>query len=355
MATFYYVKGKPGYEYVQNAQAYELWKGTKKTENGVDVFVPSGTNPIETQQILQQLQIVGSIGANGNPAERKISVSLNIGHDIVPITKLTPDGYVYYVKADGHFDMLTSMSHVKNAPFKGTFYFQTSTPIQLKAKKLMYSQSDKAIQLVADVGYLQADGKTYTTAVEIKTNVWDVDLGDAIIQNIYPVDGGLFLYGAHTEYRRTDFIPIDALTDNLIYAGSNGGYNTACVGPFQPDGNAIGGFKIAFYSGMSHSTFKKGLTWSDFQEGYLTAEYIKELRDENASGAKYVIFSSQLGSPGGEKQDFVSLGGINFLLTGNNNFTNGETVVLGVKAKGDGKFFSDSEFSNPEVYTHTEN
>ncbi|MBR5594044.1 MAG: hypothetical protein IKW46_08230 [Bacteroidaceae bacterium] len=332
MATFYYVKGEP----VTNAQAYELWKGTTKTENGKEVFVPSGDAPLETQQILQQLQIVGSIGDNGNPAEEELVTNENVVKNIAPITKLTENGYVYYVRVTGFLNVKTSMSSFSGVPFQGTVYFNTPSAVDFKVTGLEYSAKDKAIQVKTNYG---------------NANVYNVDFGDAIISQLLIDNGTIRFYSANTASRRTDFIPITELTDHLRIPGEN---NYACVGPFGNGVNAIGGYKIAFYTGMSHSTFIKGLRWEDFQEAYLNAEYIQGLVEEYAPNAKYVIFSS---SPTNHStygdNDFVSLGGIHFLLTGSDKFTDGEAVKLAVKAKGDGTFFSDSPFSNAEPYTHT--
>lgn len=331
MATFYYVKG----DAVPNAQAYELWKGTTKTEDGKEVFVPTGSAPIETQQILQQLQIVGAIGDNGNPAEEKIDFMTGYEKNITPITKLTENGYVYYVRVTGFMDVRTEMSSFSGVPFQGTIYFNSPSAVNIKVTGLQYSSADKAIQVVTNYG---------------NANVYDVDFSDTIVSSLQIVSG-TFLYGANTAWRRTDFIPISELTDNMRVPGEN---RYVCVGPFGNDPSTIGGYKIAFYMGMSHSTFIKGLRWEDFQEGYINVENLIGLRDEYAKNAKYVIFcSSPNNYEGYGNNDFVSLGGIHFLLTGNDKFTDGEEVRLAVKAKGDGTFFSDSPFSNAETYTHT--
>lgn len=369
MATYYYVKGDP----VQNAQGYELWKGSKKTENvegqNIEVFVPSDNGKIETQEILKQLVIPGAIGENGKPAERSQTCFLNDIKTVYPVTELTEEGYVHYVRVSGHMNIHSEMAPIMHVPFQGKYYIDKSyivdnngkfSPVEFMATGLSVKKPEGATK--ASI-YLSAILLGGISNLDIKQDIkvyGDIDR----IDNLYvEIDSSLtpmgdveydyVLYSAHEDYRRTDFIPIEGLTDHLrghVFDPENPYYY--CVGAFHNDGNAIGAYKIAFYDGMAYSTFKAGLRWNetDFQYPYLTKREIENIRNDEAPDAKYVIFSSSRLNEEGEEDDndFVSVGGVSFMLTNNAQVQAGD--ILGVKAKGDGTFFADSDFSNPVTY-----
>lgn len=321
MATFYYAKGDP----VKNAEGYRL---LKKQSDG-------SYSEVKTQQIKQQLIIPGAIGLNGSPAEFLTICNQGISASVIPITKLTTNGYVYYIKVSGLMDVITEDSHLVDVPFEGTLNTLTSyAAVDFVANGLKYSNG--YIYLTTNLGDIQ---------------VSYVDLGDSIVSSLQIVDGIVNVYSAQIPYYRTDFISIDSLTDHLRDPDSADPSNPMyyCAGPFKDDANALSGYKIAFYSGMSYSTFIKGLDWDDFQETFLSVEFLQDLVAEYATNAKYVMFCSSTTNYSHfedtdyEGKDFVSLGGINFLLDG---YTPASGDKFVVQAIGDGKFFADSDYSN---------
>ena len=354
-----YVKGTQGNEYVPNAQGYELWKGTVQDNK----FVPSGDAPLATQIINQQLVIPGAIGENGRLAEYNQLLSSGAKKSVTPITELTETGYKYYIRFSGLLDITSEYGPLTGVSFGGRLYLSSASVIsdlsipaagsqQFRLDKDNTDESKRGIYLITSAGDVKVlDKYDFTGPIGLVLD------GNAVT-----------VHSAHESYRRTDFIKISDLTDNLMILPVISGQvpEFACVGPFTPKSNDIEAYKIAFYDSMNYSSFKGGMKWDDFQTNYVKLEELIGYRDGDsefagvAPGAEYVIFSSSIVNygtnegeddaiPGERRGDFVSVGGINFLLTGNEAFKSGD--ILAVKAKGDGTFFSDSAFSNAVTYT----
>lgn len=324
MQTFQYIKGNK----VKNAVRYKLFK--KSNDTYYDVA---------TQEILQIMDIAGTIGSNGSPAETASICPSDGSVTITPITKTTGDGRVHYIKVSGEMrvtmdDTIGSLpgnEMTYEVPFEGTLNVSSSAATSFSYTTAM-TKKGTGIYLTTSLG----DIKVY-------------EIGTTIIDSVEVYGGSILVYGAHTQYRRTDFIPIESLTDDL--------YN-ACVGVFARDEQEILAYKIAFYSEIGYSTFLKGVTYADivtkFGAGkqYLTVAEIKQLAEDTPT-AKYVIFSSHTGTGVEDSNsDYVSIGNIYFpLFRGYDALSGDGPHTLVVKAIGDGTFFADSEYSEPVTYT----
>lgn len=332
MATkvFQYVKGNA----VPNAQSYDLYK---KTDTGYKI--------VAGQQILHQLEIVGSIGSGGFPDEMEHMTEGVAGAQydtyrpltsVTPIRDLTTEGHKYYIRFSGSMNIDTYYGVSRGVPFQGDCRMWFNSPDEitdLEIQGLRHGE-DNALYLMTN----KTDAYGNANGIKVFNDVGDQFISAGIVGE------ELLVYGADSRYRRTDPILIDDLTNNLL--ASTDPLQYACVGPFQNDNAAVD--KILFYDNLSFSSFRKGLRFSSFNTSYVTIEKLKELRDTHASGAKYVVFCSKPGASGQGVQDFVSLGGIYFMLTGNEDVNNGDVLV--VQAIGDKVFFDDSPYSNEATY-----
>lgn len=337
MATkvFQYVKGAA----IPSAQSYELWKVRTEEKDGETVVHPITNSPIETQKIKHELEIVGSIGSKGFPDEQSM-VMESKGNEvyspaagIAPVRDLTDKGYKYYIRFEGHLNIATHFGTSTGVPFQGSVKLWFDSPEVVNGLSVELVFEGKSLYLKANV----TDAYYGTDMIKIFNDVGDTS------QFISAGIKDITAFGANNNYRRTDPILIDDLTDNILVSTSPLKY--ACVGPFQDDNSSVD--KIIFYDNISLSSWRKGLRYSAFKKAYLSSAELKVLRDDNAPNAKYVVFCSRPGTDG-SGEDFVSLGGIYFLLTGNDEINDKDK--LAVIAKGDNVFFSDSPFSNAEPY-----
>lgn len=331
MATkvFQYVKG----DAVANAQSYTLYK---KTSSG-------DYSEVEGQQILHKLEIAGSIGNKGMPEEFGTMIQKDSDsiwrplYAVTPIRDLTTEGYKYYIRFKGSMDIDTYYGTSRGVSFQGDCRMWFDSPDEIKDLEItgLTLGDDNAIYLVTNKTDSYGNKNVNVFADIGERNKY---IGASIVNEDFNV------YGADYRYRRTDPILIDDLTDNLL--ASTNPLSYACAGPFKNDNSSA--TKIMFYDNLTLSSYKTGLHWKDFATKYVTAAQLKTLRDNNAKGAQYVIFCSQPGDGGDITDDFVSLGGIYFMLTGNSKVEDKDVLV--VKAHGDKVFFDDSPYSNEETY-----
>ena len=171
--------------------------------------------------------------------------------------------------------------------------------------------------------------------------------------------------GADGNYRRSDYIPMDCLTNDL-----KNGDEYACFGVISaPDAYAAPYYKIAFYN--SDLSFRDGVTYKqlldkfkdkdgNYTKPYLTVEDIKGLTN-NSTEPTYVMFCSEY-NPGAVDisgwgtRDIVSVGGFYFPLlephvdmykgTGDDDYALKDGDYLFAQATADGVFFKSSVWSD---------
>lgn len=357
MQTLQYVKG----DAVANAQEYELHRGI--IEGGK--FETKGI--VDSYQILRQLHIKGAISDQGTPAERPVVVDIGNFIEVTPITKFTKDGYVYYIRFAGMMevsiqegDRFTGISF--DAVYELPDYFfetpQASTSVVVKIDSLnaltnggVDESGNGIIKLSFWIGADQNSIINVSVPVGTygKYTFYSAKLADA------PT-----IYEGYDEYRCSDIIPIEDLTDNLLIPGTvsdEGDLVFSCVGPFGQTPNGMPGYKVAFYASpiQSKGSFCGGYRFGSgdgtFGSNYLNVNDIKQMANSVNSAAKYVMFCSSPFFGSKPVEDFVSLGKIIFMLNGRPSLESGD--VLAVKAIGDGVFFSDSPYGYKDAAGNT--
>lgn len=364
MPTLQYVKGNP----VQNAQEYRLYRGSIDTDGK---FKPlNGDGFVESMYINRQLAIKGAISDKGDPATIPWEAGMNQVIQVLPLTKCTEDGYVYYITVEGQIEVtITEGDRFRFIDFKGTYYFPNGyfespsmvQPISFKIEGIgTYNAAnpedrkdeygnivDGLIKL--DIAYGKGTVPTNHGTITI-SNYGKYTFYSAALE--YPPT----VYGGYNQYRCSDIVPVADLTDNLMEEMTTDADEPvfSCVGPFSEPEGGMPGYKVAFYSAPIQSSFyflggyrfsTNGGDWT-FGSRYLNVNDITNMAAavKNATGkdAPYVMFCSSPTNTGkGDDVDFISLGKILFLLNGKNLEADD---VLAVKAIGDGTFFSDSDF-----------
>lgn len=331
MRTYQYIKGNK----VENALGYKLWKvNVELGTDGKYKVVDNSAIQLETRGLTIPMSIYGQISRAGVPAEKSHSLH-NAGTSVIPNVKPSPSGYVYYLRVAGKMNLkLTDGTTRTKVSFSGIIDNLTSqVPVTIATKK------EKGGIYLADNGksvYLE------TTLGDVK--VYDLKQYSATEVAFYDIL--LYVYGAHEDYKRTDFIPIDSLTDDLD------GY---CVGAFSASSGLEGlYYKVAFYETLDYSSFVVGAVFGDkdgieINKEYLTVQDVKNILTNYTTDwqekAKYVIFCSSTAKTAGNDsgEDRVSVGTSYFPLWKKYDaLTNGG--YLAVTATGDNVFFADSEF-----------
>ncbi len=343
MATLQYIRGKEGHASVPSARGYTLaWK------RGENDFVE-----LETKMTRQGFPFSGSISGDGthiSPSE--IFTTVGVGESssatITPIAKFTTEGPKYYIRVQGKFNVDSYQGYSSNVEFSGTGYIDDPDSFEFYYTGIGYSDTDKKVYLY---------GKKKSTPTDIDITIPVFDLSDSSVISVSLADI-VTVYHADLKYRRTDFIEIDALTDDL-YDASN---RRVCVKTFEPAGNEDPIYKVAFYSEMDYTKCVKTMTYEAIKLFFgttaktsLTAAEVKSLAQALPAGttpAKYVIFTSSKPTSG---EDQVSVG-IYFPLYGQyaDKFGAAEPPYeLVVKAEGDNITFNDSEYSTEDKIEYT--
>lgn len=330
MATFQYVKGAP----VPSARGYRL---AKKLSNG-------SYEEIDEKMTRQGFPYAGTISKDGThapPSEIFSTVTLGDSFDITPIAKFSAEGPKYYIRVKGKMNVDTYQGASSNVPFQGTKYLTEPDTFSFSYTGLGYD-SDRASETY---------GWVYLDSTAGKIPVFDLTGSDVISVGLADV---VTVFHADLKFRRTDFIEIDALTDDLYDESKR----RVCVGKFAPVGSETPVYKLAFYSDMDYTKCVKAMTYEQVksffagtEKPYLTAAEVKTLSQAIESGqaeAKYVIFTSNKPTSG---EDQVSVG-IYFPLYGQYTQLVGEASYnLAVQAIGDGITFADSDYSDAKTYT----
>lgn len=347
MAIFQYIEGNK----VKNAVGYRL-KARRKETGTTEILV--------TRDVQLHMDIKGTIGEGGVPAENENVIYTSGGaNSYAPITKMGDYDYEYYYRIKGKINVtvappagatLPLPDRIVDIPFNVVFNVNSAESRWVKFPASNYFEinyTDKAIYLTLIVDTNQNPTKTQKVKIYDITGLpegvtsSDIELG-SFRENETP---SIAFYGTHPNYRRTDYIPISCLTNDV---------NGYCVGLFKEDSSAVlPGYKIAFYD--NDLKFLGGAYYSDIQEGeetevYLTVEEIEKLAPD---GSVYAIFSSRTTDGYFGEKDVVSVGGVYIPLL---NTRLDKPVITGdllsVQAVGDGVFFKDStETFLKEQYT----
>lgn len=286
--------------------------------------------------------ILGPIGDNGKPFEKSESLlgdgATNSG-PFVPLAELTDNGYVYYLRFQGYMRPFSRGSYLTPKEFSGRLYLASQEPIETISHDYEMTVKSDGIYLNTSLG---------------EVNVYKREISELDDKSV-TVTGTVTVYSAAGQYHRTDYIPLDVLTNGLA--------NGYCLGVITGDYNTYGKalYTLAFYD--ENLSFLCGVTraeiYAEYERNpcYLTKEEIEtliksKLGESGYTTAKYLIFSTYNADDEGETMDLVSTEIIYFPL---NKYDvdsilarNGKFVV---QAIGDGFFVEDSEYSNEEPKT----
>lgn len=331
MAIFQFVKGPQ----IKNATGYVLGK-RHPTDNKTEENI----HPIGHKDVQQKLEIVGAIGAGGVPAEKVENMvsGVTVSGGASPVTRLGDNGYEYYYRIDGILDVVITPpgngtqlplpDRIQGVPF--------NTIVKVPDEGLRYYKIDWNSPLSVPIGkneiYLNISfGASLSTPEITRVKIYDASAlpSGTLISNVSlgKIEGydtpSVRVSGADGNYRRSDYIPLDCLTNDL-----KNGDEYACFGVISaPNDYAAPYYKIAFYN--SDLSFRTGVTYSDlldkfhdedgnYTKPYLTVEDIKQFTI-SSSEPIYVMFCSEY-NPGAVDisgwgtRDVVSVGGFYFPL-----------------------------------------
>ena len=367
MAIFQFVKGKQ----IKNATGYVLGKRSPTEDKTEENIIPIGYKDVQ-----QKLEIVGAIGAGGAPAEyvTNIASSVTVTSGATPVTKLGDNGYEYYYRIDGILDVVITPPGTGNQlPLPDTIQgVPFNTIVKVSNKDYRYFKINWEKPLSVPIGkneiYLNISFGASLSAPEItQVKIYDASAlpSGTVISNVSlgKIEGydspSVRVSGADGSYRRSDYIPLDCLTNDL-----KNGDEYACFGVISaPEDYAAPYYKIAFYN--SDLSFRTGATYQDIvskvgEKDYLTVEDIKKFVVVGQEPI-YVMFCSEY-NPGAVdisgwgKRDVVSVGGFYFPLlephvdmykgTGDDDYALKDGDYLFAQATADGVFFKSSAWSD---------
>ena len=326
MKKFHYIRGGA----IKNAKGYDLLDGEKT---------------IAHQDLTQYMTIYGGINYNGYPIETETETSKDTPTPLAPITKLTENGTIYYIRVTGEFDAETEDGATASVPFSGNITFDSAENVNIR---YLNDVNDAPIRVERNeetgttTFYFKAliqptTGSYYTKEVEV-FKVEDIEVRGASL-----VEGTVKYHSADKSVVRTSFIPISAVTDM--------GDGT-CAGPFITyDGDPCP-YDVIFYSGLSYGSKVAAYDHSQVNGsnggfhtgGYLKFERLQEMAEQYPT-AKYVIFCAIK-----RDENIVRVGNIYFpLFEMTDVLPAGKTYDLLVVAKADGKFFADSLPSTEDI------
>lgn len=328
MATF--IKGAP----IPHAAKYKLFK-----KEGAEHI------PVDEIPMKRSFANFGALNSNGRPDAHLIHTSLDTSTDdygqptpnygtaswsnVRPLTKIVNGEKKYYFSITGQLIMFYDIASPADAVnFEATLYCGNNNLQNVKFQGLtMESVTENNVT------------KNYVMAQINDDKIPVYDITGQYWELVEPSEM-LTLHCAKSDYKYTDFLLIEALTNDE---------NGNCAGIFS---NADDTGIAYFYSKPSDEFFISGGTSANElggikAGGYLTAEQIKT---HAPVGAKYVVFCSHIETLYGQ-EDLVTVGGIFFNLGDYPNiFTKGEHNVV-VQAIAGGEPFIDSVYSDATKVT----
>lgn len=342
MAKLQYICGKEGKSSVPSARGYTL---AQKLSDGT-------YKELETKMTRQGFPFAGSVGGDGThvpPSEifTTVGVGESSSADVTPIAKFTTEGPKYYIRVKGKMNVDSYEGFSSGVEFSGVGYVDDPDAFEFYYTGIGYDEETKKV-------YLYGKKKSNPTNIDITIPVFDLSGTSVISVSLADI---VTVYHADLQYRRTDFIEIDALTDDL-YDDNN---RRVCVKTFTPDGSETPIYKLAFYSEMDYTKCVKTMTYAQLKHYYgnadkpsLTAAEVKDLSTRVPTGTstgKYVIFTSRKPTSG---EDEVSVG-IYFPLYGQyaDKLVGEPPFELAVKAEGNDITFKDSQYSTIDQIFYT--
>lgn len=309
---------------------------------------------IDTKQIIQGFDNVGTIIGNiiSIPSASRTDMYLGQDYNIQPITRYRVDEKQYLFKVSIPLKVETNEGIITQT-VEGYLYVNEPTlDYPLRAIGFEYgmitedgsAERKKTILLDTNYGYVtlaKLDEKYLYGSVSINSD-----------------DGRFSIYHAKEEYKHTDFIPLDALTDGLK-VNVDGVEKSYCVGKlYNNNGELNSSFNpIAFFPKMDSDY--GGYFPSGFPDKYLTADEVRamarELSNDVFGEAKYVMFSAIDNGTNENEKALVSVGGILFTLIKYERLIDNKTHYLAVKAltSGEEELQLDSDYSDDVEYFYT--
>lgn len=323
------------------------------------VYISEGVNysPIDTKPIIQEFQGFNNVGtiigsSTLIPSASRTNMYLGQDYNIQPITEHRVDGKRYLFKVYIPLKVETNEGIITQS-VDGYLYVDSPTLSKpLKATGFSYKDMNEPGSV-----------KSYRALV-LETNYGDITLAKIDNKYLYGSvsinsdDGHFSIYHAKEEYKHTDFIPLDALTDGLK-VNVDGVEKSYCVGKlYNNNGELESGFNpIAFFPDVG-STYV-GYYPLGFPDKYLTADEVRamagELSNDVLGEAKYVMFSAIDNGTNENEKALVSVGGIWFTLSKYEKLKDNKKHNLAVRAlvaNGD-ELFSDSDYSDDVEYFYT--
>lgn len=349
MATFQYIKGNNELTGIPNAQKYVLFRRHGNSESNYTY------DKLAEQEVIQNITVPGSMYL-GEELRRAKHVPMSGGEGVVsgifPLRRLTETGYRYYVRFKGEMTVnIEGRVPIEYQEFVGDLDLGESP--EGGSQFIIF----ESMEIRADGIYLRVATGVYVNVYKIDTSSWGENSTARVVSN------EVVVYERDANYRHTEYIPLQCLTDSIDWTGS--GYYKACVGPFDVSNDDDN--KITFYNKnlkylgvVKASEIRAAKEAGDiFSSEYLSYDDVAAFGDRfyDSSNVEettpfFVVFSSALE----ENTDKVSVGEVYFpmfalerdLVPG--KLSADETNVLVVKAIGDGFFYLDSPYSEPIDY-----
>lgn len=350
MATLKYVIGTS----VDGADKYHLYKNSSATT--------TNNPPIATQSKLFDFPYYGLIGLDGNEIETtKTDIGYTGGTSIVrrPLRKITEDGIRYYFSINVNAYVSYGNGVTTVVPLKGEYILESAESFTIKGLG-----SSGGFVKATDGGWdlqMSLKKESESTFQVIKIRVFGAD---ASVKGIGFGKGEQYVKVISNAYddthRHTEYIPLEALGDELGIANTNG----ICVGKFVLNDNDYDYPKMAFYDrnlkfvGGANSAFLAVYTASNetneyyykasASELYFTAAGVSDIASKIATNndAKFVVFSSR--DSGTADKDKVSVTHAYFpVFAMQNLFSTGKNYVYAT-ADSSAEYFTESPASNIE-------
>lgn len=376
MATFQYIKGGQ----IASAVGYRLYinEEAKEDEKELD---KNNDRLIMTRDIQLPLDIRGFVGKDGNPVETENVIYSGGGSSgaAVPIMKMGDTDYEFYYRIKGYVNVVMSGSSgailpspdkIARVPFEHIYKIKAKEGERLTQKTHWFKlPSANYFELSLEDGiqnfYLTVE---FSENGDSATPTWEserIKVYSATTATVGIVKASLAGYstddsapsvavcGADSRCKRTDYIPMDCLTDDLNIV-QNGNVQSYCVGSLNSGSTSgILYYKISFYD--ENLDFVGGITPDEIEKQYYTVEDIKafknqvETKTNKKDSIKWVVFcSNDIENVSGYNSDIVSVGAVYIPLL-DSRINSSDTLFipndyeLYVQSVGDGVFFKDSK------------